>query len=167
MLDFRVEVALGGEPLSEADLNEILEGDGNLVLLKGQWVEVDRDRLRQAIEHWDAVHRAAGEHGISYIEGMRLLAGASVDLQGEAEADAERRWVHVEAGDGMRRILAGMRDPGALAPVDDGTLQGTLRPYQRAGVAWLVFLTRLGLGACLADDMGLGKTIQVAGPAAG
>ena len=29
------------------------------------------------------------------------------------------------------------------------------------GVHWLRFLTRLGLGACLADDMGLGKTIQV------
>ena len=26
---------------------------------------------------------------------------------------------------------------------------------------WLGFLTRIGLGACLADDMGLGKTVQV------
>src|ERR1700684_3388005 len=38
---------------------------------------------------------------------------------------------------------------------------GELRPYQQAGVHWLRFLSRLGLGACLADDMGLGKTIQV------
>ncbi len=38
--------------------------------------------------------------------------------------------------------------------------QGTLRPYQLRGVAWLWFLRRLGLGACLADDMGLGKTPQ-------
>lgn len=37
---------------------------------------------------------------------------------------------------------------------------GTLRPYQRRGVAWLIYLRRLGIGACLADDMGLGKTIQ-------
>ena len=36
-----------------------------------------------------------------------------------------------------------------------------MRPYQDAGVRWLGFLTRLGLGACLADDMGLGKTLQV------
>ncbi|MEM1009309.1 MAG: SNF2-related protein [Myxococcota bacterium] len=28
-------------------------------------------------------------------------------------------------------------------------------------MSWLEFLTRLGLGACLADDMGLGKTLQV------
>ena len=39
--------------------------------------------------------------------------------------------------------------------------EGRLRPYQERGVGWLVFLGRLGLGACLADDMGLGKTAQV------
>ena len=37
---------------------------------------------------------------------------------------------------------------------------GTLRPYQRRGLAWLWYLHQIGLGACLADDMGLGKTIQ-------
>ena len=37
---------------------------------------------------------------------------------------------------------------------------GELRPYQRRGLGWLVYLRRLGLGACLADDMGLGKTVQ-------
>src|SRR5207253_3033496 len=29
------------------------------------------------------------------------------------------------------------------------------------GLAWLWFLQRYGLGACLADDMGLGKTAQL------
>lgn len=37
---------------------------------------------------------------------------------------------------------------------------GTLRPYQKAGYNWLMFLNELSLGGCLADDMGLGKTIQ-------
>lgn len=37
---------------------------------------------------------------------------------------------------------------------------GQLRPYQRVGASWLIFLRRFGLGACLADDMGLGKTVQ-------
>ncbi len=39
-------------------------------------------------------------------------------------------------------------------------LQATLRPYQREGVNWLIFLRQAGLGAMLADDMGLGKTLQ-------
>jgi SNF2 family DNA or RNA helicase len=45
------------------------------------------------------------------------------------------------------------------APLPPG-LEQTLRPYQREGVDWLVFLRRAGLGALLADDMGLGKTLQ-------
>lgn len=39
-------------------------------------------------------------------------------------------------------------------------LKATLRPYQLAGVKWLVAHCAHGLGACLADDMGLGKTLQ-------
>lgn len=39
-------------------------------------------------------------------------------------------------------------------------LTATLRPYQRTGIDWLVFLRDTGLGGLLADDMGLGKTLQ-------
>ena len=40
------------------------------------------------------------------------------------------------------------------------TLKATLRPYQKLGFSWLVFLHELGSGGILADDMGLGKTLQ-------
>lgn len=36
----------------------------------------------------------------------------------------------------------------------------SLRPYQKAGYDWLMFLNSYRLGGCLADDMGLGKTVQ-------
>jgi non-specific serine/threonine protein kinase len=39
-------------------------------------------------------------------------------------------------------------------------LQAIVRPYQREGYTWLVFLYEHRFGACLADDMGLGKTLQ-------
>ena len=162
MLDFNVSVALGDASLSSEDLESLLGGEDGLVLLKGQWVEVDRDRLRQAIEHWDTLQRQTEGGEVSFVEGMRLLAGASADLRHEEQADEEHHWVHVAPGDAMREILSGLRQPGALDAVDIAdTLQGTLRPYQHEGLSWLRFLTKLGLGACLADDMGLGKTIQV------
>lgn len=47
--------------------------------------------------------------------------------------------------------------PRAKLPSD---LKASLRPYQRKGVDWLLFLKEAGLGALLADDMGLGKTLQ-------
>ncbi len=162
MLDFDVRVALGDSTLSSEELDALLDGDDGLVLLKGQWVEVDRDRLRQAIEHWNTLQRQAEGGEVSFVEGMRLLAGASADLRHEELAGDERHWVHVEPGDAMREILTGLRRPGALDAVEIAdALQGTLRPYQHEGLSWLRLLTKLGLGACLADDMGLGKTIQV------
>ncbi|MDE0459903.1 MAG: hypothetical protein OXI15_21645, partial [Chromatiales bacterium] len=162
MLDFDVRVALGDAALSREELDALLDGEDGLVLLKGQWVEVDRERLRQAIEHWNTLERQAEGGEISFVEGMRLLAGASADLRHEERAEDERHWVHVEPGEAMREILAGLRRPEALDAVEvAGALRGTLRPYQHEGLSWLRFLTKLGLGACLADDMGLGKTIQV------
>ncbi len=44
--------------------------------------------------------------------------------------------------------------------VQSSSLNATLRPYQEAGVKWLINHQANGLGACLADDMGLGKTLQ-------
>ncbi len=162
VLDFNMKLALGDEALSPEELAELLAGEDGLVLLKGQWVEVDREKLREALEHWQTIKSRASSGEISFVEGMRLLAGASADLKHEDRGDEERPWVHVSAGEGMREILAGLRQPGQLDAVELGDgLQATIRPYQRVGLAWLRFLTTLGLGACLADDMGLGKTIQV------
>ena len=162
VLDFDMRLALGDEALSPDELSELLAGEDGLVLLRGQWVEVDREKLQAALDHWDTVQQRARDGEISFVEGMRLLAGASADLGHDAHADEEREWVHVSAGQAMQHILDGLRDPGQLdaAELAEG-LNATLRPYQRVGLAWLRFLTQLGLGACLADDMGLGKTIQV------
>jgi hypothetical protein len=58
----------------------------------------------------------------------------------------------------LRELVTGFTHlPEASLPAD---LQATLRPYQRRGVNWLVFLRQSALGAMLADDMGLGKTLQ-------
>ena len=161
LLDFDVSVALGDDQLSREEIDALLSGDDGLILFKGQWVEVNREKLKAAIGHWESLRDEAQDGRISFIEGMRLLAGAPPDLKDERLAGDERLWAHVDAGDALREILAGLRDPGRLAAAPPGTLKATLRPYQRDGAAWLHFLTKMGLGACLADDMGLGKTIQV------
>ncbi len=162
LLDFNMELALGGVALSGDEIESLLKGPDGLVILKGQWVEVDRERLREALDHWKALEKKFKQGEVSYVEGMRMLAGASADLRQEEQTEEEQPWVHIDAGKGLREILERLRDPGRLAAVDAGEgLKATLRPYQREGLGWLQFLTELGLGACLADDMGLGKTIQV------
>lgn len=39
-------------------------------------------------------------------------------------------------------------------------INAELRNYQHRGFEWMVLLSKIGAGACLADDMGLGKTLQ-------
>jgi hypothetical protein len=102
LLDFNVGFALGDQSLTEEELRSLLAGDQGLVWFKGQWVEVDRERLQEAIEHWEMLRRHAKDGEISFIEGMRLLAGAPADLKQEVKNEPERPWVHIAAGDAIK-----------------------------------------------------------------
>jgi superfamily II DNA or RNA helicase len=162
MLDFQVQLALGDQELTADEWQALMEAEDGLVLLRGQWVEVDRERLDEALEHWKQVE-AGSLDGVSFVEGMRLLAGAPKDLgDDESELEEDRNWSFVQAGDWLEQLLMELRSPEQLNEVNAGpALKATLREYQQTGVSWLAFLSSLGLGACLADDMGLGKTIQI------
>jgi non-specific serine/threonine protein kinase len=163
LLDFRVQLTLNGADLTPEEIASLTTAGEGLVFLRGQWVEVDGEKLQEALTQWQRVEAESGGDGLSFIEGMRLLAGARRDLSGNDQSlDEESGWAFVEAGDRLREMLSGLREPARLAAVQAGTgLQATLRPYQQTGLNWLWFLSELGLGSCLADDMGLGKTIQI------
>ena len=164
MLDFDVSLALGGERLTKAEWRRLTAAGDGLVRLKGRWVEVDGERLSEALAQWERVKAAAARGGLSFTEGMRLLAGAPRDLDPEqAQAsDPGHQWSEVVAGRWLAGVLADLREPSRKAAGQRARgLRGVLRPYQETGHDWLRLVTGLGLGACLADDMGLGKTIQV------
>ncbi len=163
LLDFDVQMSVEGESLTESELNAILQSASGLVLLKGKWVEVDRDKLQEVLEHWKKVQAATGSGGLPLLEGLRLLSGFDSAQTSAPEAEAARAdWSSVVAGGTLKKVLEQMQQPEVSAESDPGQdLRATLRPYQRQGAHWLWFMNRLGLGACLADDMGLGKTIQV------
>ena len=160
LLDFSVELALDGEPLTDDEREQLLAASEGLILLRGKWVEVDQKRLREALDHWHELETQYAD-GIDFLRGMRLLAGATFD----DDADGPRAaadWSRVTAGDWLREMLATLRDPNRVTQCQPGReLRTTLRPYQVEGVRWLWFMTKLGLGTCLADDMGLGKTVQI------
>ena len=162
LLDFHMDVTLDGESLTAAEIRTLLAGTEGLALVRGRWVEVDREQLSRMIDRFSEAERAAARHGLNFGEAMRLLAGANLEV---ADADAENveaDWAQVTAGPWLAETLKGLRSQEGLDKIDPGeALKGTLRPYQQVGLRWLYLLAKLGLGACLADDMGLGKTIQV------
>jgi len=164
VLDFNVACSLADEDLTQEELEQIMRAQDGLMYLKGQWIEVDRQRLSEALAHWKKIERDAAAGGISFIEGMRLLAGASnlLSTGSGAQAEESTAWSFVDAGSWLSSTLSKLRSPAqVLAKNASPNFTGTLRPYQQIGSDWLYFISSLGLGACLADDMGLGKTVQV------
>ncbi|MEI6715667.1 MAG: DEAD/DEAH box helicase [Verrucomicrobiota bacterium] len=162
MLAFNIGVSLNGVPLTEEEKAQIHATASGLVNLRGQWVEVDREQLTKVLNHWTRVQAAHSSGHISFHQGMRWLAGfGSPDgaSASEPDLDSGRNWNELIAGKNLQVILDKLRDPEEIRVIPG--LKATLRPYQQQGVAWLAFVNRLGLGACLADDMGLGKTLQV------
>ena len=158
LLDFRASVSLDGAPLTETELDDLLDGVDGLRLLRGRWIEVDRHQLRDTIDRLRAAARAA-QGGIGFAEALRALAGAGITNDTQ---DAVPNTARIVAGPWLAETLAGLRSPAGLAAVDPGPeLHGQLRPYQTVGLRWLHLLSQLHCGACLADDMGLGKTVQI------
>ncbi|MEU3551024.1 SNF2-related protein [Streptomyces longwoodensis] len=144
LLQFRWQLAIGGDPLSETEMDLLAEAHRPVVRLRDQWVLVD-----------PALVRKARKRELGLLDPVDAL---SVALSGTAEVDGETvEAVPVGALAALRdRLTAGVR------PADPPPgLHATLRDYQLRGLAWLDLMTTLGLGGCLADDMGLGKTITV------
>ena len=162
LLSFDLNVSLADETLTQQEVEALMASDNGLTLLRGQWVELDKEKLAEALSHWQTVQNNHAEDGLTFIEGMRLLAGINQEIKQGALEDDLQDWCSIEASEALKTTLASLRAPETLNACNLGTLlKANLRHYQKAGVAWLNLLTGLGLGACLADDMGLGKTIQI------
>jgi hypothetical protein len=121
MMDFQMAVSLDGEPLSDREIGELLAGGETLVLLRGQWVEIDRERLRAAMERFAAAEALARRDGLTFAEAMRLLSGAGV-TQGEDAVDTAQ-WGQISAGPWLAQTLQALRRPesGGAAAVRPGT----------------------------------------------
>ncbi|MFG3298733.1 SNF2-related protein [Micromonospora chersina] len=148
LVDYRWEVALGDQPLTAEELASLADLKSPLVRLRGRWVELDPQRLEAGLR----LLRSSGELTVADLLRMGL---AGADRAGELPV------LDVAADGALGELLAGEAER-RLTPADPPSgFAGTLRPYQRRGLAWLAFLQSLGLGGILADDMGLGKTVQL------
>ena len=122
--------------------------------VNGRWVRLDPQQVRSTLER---LHRHREQLEEIDVAGLLRLAaesaGAADDGRGGSTAPI------TVAGEGwIGDLLAGLPDDRLVETTEPDGFTGTLRHYQRAGLSWMQFLARLGLGGCLADDMGLGKT---------
>ncbi|MGW7824440.1 DEAD/DEAH box helicase [Streptomyces puniciscabiei] len=151
LLEFRWQLALGGQSLTEEEMDRLIEAHRPVVRLRDQWVVVDQQLVRKVRK------RRGGE--------LTAIDALGAALTGEVEIDGTS--VPVTAGGALEQLRARITDPEAAQDAASAAigqpamLAATLRDYQLRGLAWLDRMTSLGLGCCLADDMGLGKTITL------
>lgn len=162
LVDFSMSVVLNDQELSRKEIQDLLASSENLIFFKGQWIEVDRDKLGELLNKWKSAAKSLHE-GLSFGEALRLLSGLDSPL-GEIQTAEEKALSRVVSGQWLSQILKEIQTPETDKKIEQilkSHLHARLRPYQKQGVAWLHRLHQLRLGGILADDMGLGKTIQI------
>ena len=145
----KLTIRVDGEPVSEQEIEFLLDQGSPLVFFRNRWIEVDRNVLREALRALRATKakKLSVREAVSFALGLGRLGRLRVD--------------EVKAHGWLRGLLNELRGDQVftLLPPPPG-LRGTLRDYQQRGFSWLAFLAKWGFGPCLADDMGLGKTVQ-------
>jgi SNF2 family DNA or RNA helicase len=144
MLAVNWRIALGDQPLTEAELDRLAEAHRPVVRLRDQWTVVDPELIAKARQRRLPPLTAIDALGAA-LTGTAPIAGTPVQVT--ATGPLER----------LRELVTREPEPAA----QPAALKATMRAYQLKGLRWLDRLTSLGLGGCLADDMGLGKTITL------
>lgn len=173
IIHFDWRIAIGDTDLSEDEFADLVARNERLVRFRGEWVPLDPDLLEQIRRAMGGVDR---EQGLSFQDILHLhllhneqreyrnqkwKEGQQAEEEEQPQANENIR-LEVELNEHLNRVIAqlgGGQGGAPSLPIPTG-LHAELRSYQKEGFAWLGFLRRFGLGACLADDMGLGKTIQ-------
>jgi len=151
LVDFNWTLACGDEELEPDELAALAESKVPLLHLRGRWTEVNPEAVEQAL-------RFLHDHR----QGRTTVFDALRRANMPDVIDTGLPVLSVQATGWVERLLDGSDFNIEFKNVEHPpSLHGTLRPYQLAGLAWLDFLDRHTMGACLADDMGLGKTVQM------
>ncbi|MEH2166150.1 MAG: DEAD/DEAH box helicase [Nostoc sp.] len=158
LLNFQWQLAIGGQTISKAEFDKLVALNSPLVEINGEWVELRPQDIKTAQTFFTT---RKDQMALSLEDALRLSTG-------DTQAIEKLPVVSFDASGALQELIGALTNNQAMsttgcayAPLPTPTgFKGQLRPYQERGAAWLSFLERWGLGACLADDMGLGKTIQ-------
>ncbi|MBC1221426.1 DEAD/DEAH box helicase [Nostoc sp. UCD121] len=151
LLNFQWQLAIGGQTISKAEFDKLVALNSPLVEINGEWVELRPQDIKTAQTFFTT---RKDQMALSLEDALRFSTG-------DTQVIEKLPVVSFEASGALQELIGALNNNQAIAPLPTpAAFKGQLRPYQERGAAWLSFLERWGLGACLADDMGLGKTVQ-------
>lgn len=149
LLFIKATVGFGEENIALTTIQKTLLNNQRFVLLKDNSIGVLPDEW---IDEYALIFKHAKVNKDELQIPQWILVGlkelqSHKDLQLTISKDWWEKWQQWQSAD-----TAVIKMPEAV--------KATLRPYQQKGFEWMVLLSEIGAGGCLADDMGLGKTLQ-------
>lgn len=151
LLNFQWQLAIGGQTISKLEFDKLVKLNSPLVEINGEWVELRPQDIKTAQTFFSSRKE---QMSLSLEDALRIS-------KGDTQVIEKLPVVSFEASGILAELIGALSNNQEIEILPTpNNFTGQLRPYQERGVAWLAFLERWGLGACLADDMGLGKTIQ-------
>ncbi|MBV6625253.1 MAG: DEAD/DEAH box helicase [Rivularia sp. (in: Bacteria)] len=150
LLNFKWELAIGGQTLSKQQFDKLVALNSPLVQINDEWVELRPQDIKTAQTFFAGRKE---KMSLSLEDALRLGSGDTQTIE-------KLPVVSFEASGALQELITNLTDNQdlELLPTPE-SFHGELRSYQKRGMSWLAFLERWGLGACLADDMGLGKCV--------
>jgi superfamily II DNA or RNA helicase len=147
-LDMKFES--GGAVVREEELRACLEHGRRLVQLEdGSYAPIDPEKVGDVLTRMAEIYATAGmKDKLPLSQAGRVQDLLKMVENAKVSASAKTLFAKIEDIDEIPKIAK------------PRTLKADLRPYQKEGYSWLVFLHELNTGGILADDMGLGKTVQ-------
>lgn len=163
IVQFDWRLAIGDAELEEIEFRSLVDGNRQLVRVRGRWVLLDPEMLQQ-VQQW--IRQVRKKKGLSFrdVLEMHLLGpqeGEASGDDGDPRDSTDALRIEVELNEHLRGFIRQLGRAQSVTELETPAgFHGSLRHYQVLGASWLLFLRKFGLGGCLADDMGLGKTIQ-------
>ncbi|MCH4826853.1 MAG: DEAD/DEAH box helicase [Planococcus sp. (in: firmicutes)] len=155
IINFDWQFSLNGHDLSMQDFQRLVSENKEFIRIGNEWVRVDSNllmQLRKMIEE--------AEDADWTIKDMLFQNVPEIMLEETTEEDDPLVEFHLNRS--LKTLLDKLLDKRDLPETTlPQNLLTELRPYQKIGFDYLVFMRQEGFGLCLADDMGLGKTVQL------
>ncbi len=152
----RPEWEAEGLALSDADMAKLRSATTRFVKLASGWVR------RDAVEAHDQAAALLADLGVEIGGGeQRVTLWQLAGAKAESIHALEQMGADPNAMRALTKLRKQLRQFSGVPEVPvPANITAELRPYQKRGLDFLMYASRLGIGCVLADDMGLGKTLQ-------
>ena len=158
ILTFDWNFSLNGQEITEEQFKQMVEENREYIRAGNEWFRIDSHwmhEIRQLMEQTESENWTVKELLFRELPDSLVLDEDNLD-------EDDDPLFQFELNHSLQKYLQQLQDKKELPEtLVSPHLLAELRPYQKQGFDWLVFMREQGFGVCLADDMGLGKTVQL------